>query len=117
MKILIVDNHPETLKLCAETIQNAYPMAEITCMSSGYDAFRIQRNSYDVVMTEVFLPDLRADLFINFINYPCFKIGVSNYATLEIRRKFDAFLLRPFPKEEISRVITNAFFQFINRWN
>ncbi len=112
MRILFVDPDKEYWKFYDQTIKNLDPMAEIIHASLAYEASILLRSSkFDIVIIEIYLPDLRGDLIVNFNNELSYKIGMSAVlSSAEVRRKFDDFILKPFTKDELERAYYLARF-------
>lgn len=110
MKILIVEQN-ESFRLKLKTILQSFDsMHQIDFASSGYDSAVIARScQYDIIISEVFLPDLRGDIAITMLDYDPIRIGMTaGIASADIRRSFDYFFLKPIDMELLRITLLNS---------
>ena len=110
MRILLVDPDFQSQQNLINVIKELEPSLLIEVARSAYDAStRLRFGRYDIIICEIFLPDLRGDLMMGFLKSEAFKIGITGYLTSpEIRRSFDDVLLKPVSEDELKLSIVNA---------
>jgi len=67
IKVLIVDDSKAARELLCATLEEL-PMAEVTEAVSGFDALKaLPRNQFDLIITDINMPDINGLELINFV--------------------------------------------------
>lgn len=112
MKILLLETDLQIQNQITNCLKSFDPSIHFYEADTGFrGAQMLRENTFDILIMEIELPDIRGDLLVDFIHTATFKIGITaSFGNYEIRRKFDEFLLKPLFNEELKRVYLNATF-------
>jgi CheY-like chemotaxis protein len=107
MRILIIDQNQGVRQQIINWIREYESSVEIETASKGYDGLIKARSThFDLILTEINLPDLRGDLALAMLDYDCVKIGITDFfITPEIRGIFDTFLIKPIVRDNINLLL------------
>ncbi|MBW2399826.1 MAG: response regulator [Deltaproteobacteria bacterium] len=114
--ILIVEDSPTMRALLTSALEDLDAPVKITEADSGFEALRqLPRNSYDLIVTDINMPDINGLELISFVrNNASYRtiplIVVSTEGSERDRDKgvglgADAYLVKPFEPEELRDVV------------
>ena len=114
--ILIVEDSPTMRALLTSALEGLDTPVKVTEAESGFEALRqLPRNSYDLIVTDINMPDINGLELISFVrNNVSYRtiplIIVSTEGSERDRDKgvglgADAYLVKPFEPEELRGVV------------
>lgn len=121
-RILIVEDSPAMRTYVRAALESAPELGddlELVEASSGFDALRLlPRNSYDLVITDINMPDINGLELVRFVrqNAHLSRVALLIISTQSSERDraralalgADAFLAKPFTPEALLRAVTQS---------
>ncbi|OGF61461.1 MAG: two-component system response regulator [Candidatus Fischerbacteria bacterium RBG_13_37_8] len=119
LKILVVEDSSIMRGYVASSLKMHFPEIESVEVDSGFEALKaLPRNRFDVIITDINMPDINGLELISFIKkHPQYKdipvIIISTEKSNEDRQKglalgVFAYISKPFTPEELSSTIKKA---------
>ena len=119
VKILVVDDHPNTSKTLARAISQMGPGVEVFAATSGNEALEIfKEGAADILITDMIMPEMTGlELIEQLHNHPsgrpsfCFLMTAYDVPGLEVtarRLKVKDLIVKPVPPERICLIISQA---------
>ena len=114
--ILIVEDSPTMRALLTSALEGLDTPVKVTEAESGFEALRqLPRNSYDLIVTDINMPDINGLELISFVrNNSSYRtiplVIVSTVGSERDREKgvglgADAYLVKPFEPDELRDVV------------
>ena len=127
VKILVVDDHPNTSKTLARALSQMGPGVEVFAATSGSEALEIvKEHAADILITDMIMPEMTGlELIEQLHNHPagrpsfCFLMTAYDVPGLEVtarRLKVKDLIVKPVPPERICLIIRQAM-EELNRAN
>jgi len=115
-RILIVEDSPTMRSLLTSSLEELEGVVKITEASSGFEALReLPRGSYDLVVTDINMPDINGLELVSFVkNNEGYRgiplVIVSTEGSERDREKglslgADAYLVKPFEPEDLRETV------------
>lgn len=119
VKILVVDDHPNTATMLARAISQLGPQVKVVSATNGVDALKhVSEEAADIVITDMVMPEMTGLELIERLNNnpsgkPTFSFLITAYdvpgLTVSARRlKVKEVIVKPVPPERICQIITQA---------
>lgn len=118
-RVLVVEDSPATRSYIRSTLEDAKPDFEVVEAASGFDALRLlPRGSYDLVITDINMPDINGLELIKFVRdserhrqVPL--LIVSTQSSERDRERglslgADGYLAKPFTREELLAAVADS---------
>ena len=127
VKILVVDDHPNTSKTLARALSQMGPGVEVFAATSGSEALEIvKEHAADILITDMIMPEMTGlELIEQLHNHPAgrpffsFLMTAYDVPGLEVtarRLKVKDLIVKPVPPERICLIIRQAM-EELNRAN
>jgi len=100
IRILIVDDNESIAKCCSDVIKLKFINADVDIVGSAEEAKdKMDYNLFDLVITDLRLPDMQGDQLIKWINDTQFNtpvIAMSGSSNVDKAEGAEAFIKKPF---------------------
>jgi CheY-like chemotaxis protein len=124
VKILVVDDHPNTATTLARALSQASPNVEVFSATSGKQALEIIRDgAADILITDMIMPEMTGlELIEHLNNHPsgrpafCFLITAYDVPGLTVsarRLKVKEVIVKPLSPERICMIVARAIEKII----
>jgi len=119
VKILVVDDHPNTANMLARVISRLGPHVEVVSAVSGSEALRqVETGKADILITDMHMPEMTGLELIEALNKqsatcPAFTFLMTAYDTSELSEKLQQLkvkevITKPVNPERICEIISQA---------
>lgn len=115
MKLLLVDDEPRQLKALSNVIAMLQPETEVMTCDSGIEAVeRLKKESFDVLITDIKMPEMDGLQLIEKLNQLNLKLKIiilSGYGEFEYAQKaiqfgVNHYLIKPVKKNDLNEILS-----------
>lgn len=107
-KILLVDDDPLVIRMLSRLLQKIRPQDRVISAHTYKEAsIRLDRDKFDIVISDYFLPDGNGKMVFDQSNPKTFRVGISGSAEKpDFGVNCDHFMQKPFGIKDIQSLFT-----------